>query len=282
MNQKPRKWWIAGIMSFLLPGLGQLYNGQPIKGCFFFTIPFISLSGLLLCLNLKSFIWIGLSVYLLIYAFRIVAIIDAIIWAIKQRVNFVLKKYNKILIYLLLFVCIEGIAVFTSINIRAKYIEAYKVPFGSMEPTLQIGDHILVDKRVSLLNPNYGDLIVFQSPDDPETDYVKRVIALGGDTVKIVNKKVFVNGKILTENYTDYIDSKIIPGNLSPRDNFGPITILKNKYFVLGDNRDNSADNRFWGTIDRAKIKGKVLSIYLSIDYKTKKIRWKRFGNLLS
>ncbi|PMP71286.1 MAG: signal peptidase I [Calditerrivibrio nitroreducens] len=160
------------------------------------------------------------------------------------------------------------VAFVVAMIIRAFFIQAYKIPSGSMLNTLLIGDHILVNKVAYLFTkPKNGDIIVFEYPLEPEKDFIKRVIAVPGDRIKMVNKKVFLNGKPLNESYTRYESEMVFPEYMNPRDNFEEITIPKGYYFVMGDNRDASFDSRFWGFVPEKSIKGKALIIYWSWNF---------------
>ncbi|WP_353684892.1 signal peptidase I [Thermodesulfovibrio sp. 3907-1M] len=187
-----------------------------------------------------------------------------------------------------------GIAILIALFIRAYIVQAFKIPSGSMIPTLLIGDHLLVnkfiygihlpfsDKRVLIFEkPKRGDIIVFKYPEDPSRDFIKRVIGIEGDVVEIKNKKVFVNGVELKEPYARYTDSYIHPRELDPRDNFGPLKVPKGKLFVMGDNRDQSYDSRFWGFVDMKDVKGKALIIYWSWDNENHKPRLERIGKII-
>ncbi len=194
------------------------------------------------------------------------------------------------------------IALVLALFIRTFIVQAFKIPSGSMLPTLQIGDHLLVNKfiygikvpfsgkiLIPIKNPAPGDIVVFKFPKNPRLDYIKRVIAVAGDTVMIRNKKIFVNGRPLADTHGVYTDPRILPGDVSPRDNFGPVKVPPHHIFVMGDNRDNSYDSRFWGFVDLNAVRGKAFIIYwswdvrkplLSIDRFTS-IRWNRIGHLV-
>jgi signal peptidase I len=158
--------------------------------------------------------------------------------------------------------------------------QAFKIPSGSMEDNLKIGDHIIVNKFiygpevpalrgfVPLREVERGDVIVFRYPADPTQDYVKRVVALPGETVDIRNKKVFINGKQLAEPYVLFSDERVFHVNhpYSTRDQFGPFVVPRGEYFAMGDNRDNSSDSRVWGTVPRSMIKGRAFMVYWSFD----------------
>ena len=188
------------------------------------------------------------------------------------------------------------IAVVIAMFIRTFIVQAFKIPSGSMLETLQIGDHILVNKfiygvkipftdgkvLVSFKEPKKGDIVVFKYPEDPSKDFIKRVVATGGDTVQIVDKKLYVNEKPVTgEAYASYKSNHIYSGRVSPRDNLIKIEVPENKLFVMGDNRDNSHDSRFWGFVDLKAIKGKAFIIYWSWNKSDFGVRWRRIGDIL-
>uniref|UniRef100_A0A7C4JRX5 Signal peptidase I n=1 Tax=Thermodesulfobacterium geofontis TaxID=1295609 RepID=A0A7C4JRX5_9BACT len=186
------------------------------------------------------------------------------------------------------------IALILALFIRAFIVQAYKIPSGSMIPTLLIGDYLLVNKLAyGIKNPIKDDfiyfwklpkrqeIVVFTYPQNKKLDFIKRVIGLPGDTVQIVNKKVYVNGKLLKEPYVQFSDPEIYPQEISPRDNYGPIKVPPEHIFVLGDNRDQSYDSRFWGFVPVKYLKGKALIIYFSWDSQDFKIRFNRIGKLI-
>lgn len=279
MENKPRKWWIAILLSLLEPGLGQIYNGQARKGVIILLLPFLLLPGLLLCLN-NSNVLIYLGVYVLLaVAYYIIVIGDAILNARKYSSEYYPKKYNKVTIYIVIILLSIGFSTSLKYFIRSNYVQAFKIPAGSMEPTLLIGDHILVDRHISARNPNRGDLIVFEYPEDPSKDFVKRVVAIGGDTVAIREKELYINNKLLKESYIVHKELDVIPASENPRDNFGPVTVPAGSYFVMGDNRDRSYDSRFWGFVQKSKIKGTVKNIYWSWDRNNHAVRWNRIGS---
>ncbi len=183
-------------------------------------------------------------------------------------------------------------ALLLALFIRAYIIQAFKIPSGSMIPTLLIGDHILVNKFIygtkipfserrflKFKEPERGDIIVFKYPEDPKKDFIKRAIATEGDTIESKNKIIYVNGEEIKESYARHSESFIRPRG-DPRDNFGPLTVPDNKIFVMGDNRDQSFDSRYWGFVDVKDIKGKALIIYWSWDSQ-KWLRFNRVGRLV-
>jgi signal peptidase I len=186
------------------------------------------------------------------------------------------------------------LAIVLALFIRTFIVQAFKIPSGSMENTLLIGDHILVNKfiygiRMPFTNqtlipvkvPHRGDIVVFKFPGDPKVDYIKRVVGTPGDVVEERNKQVFVNGKPEHNPYAIHKDPYTIPAAYSPRDNFAPITVPPNSLFVMGDNRDNSNDSRFWGFVTYDKLRGKAFMIYWSWDSDDFSVRWNRIGKIL-
>ena len=185
------------------------------------------------------------------------------------------------------------VALLLALFIRSFIVQAFKIPSGSMLPTLQIGDHILVNKFLYGLRlpypiettvwewgqPQRGDVIVFVYPKDRSKDFIKRVVAIAGDTVEIRHKAVYVNGTKVDDPHATFADGDLeIPG---PRDNLGPFTVPEHKLFVMGDNRDQSHDGRFWGYVDLDDVKGKAFLIYWSWDGQDRWVRWERIGDLI-
>lgn len=216
------------------------------------------------------------------------------------------------------------IALILALIIRSFVVQAFKIPSSSMEPTLLIGDHLLVNKFIygvslpfaehkvfPLKKPKSGDVFVFEFPGNPEycksfsstirkrfqnvvekgsvwqlitddcKDFIKRVVAVEGDTVEVIDKKVYVNGKPLENNRGVNVDPYVYPRGPEPRDNFGPYTVPKDSVFAMGDNRDRSFDSRYWGSVNLNEIKGKAFIIYWSWDSDEHWVRWRRFANII-
>jgi signal peptidase I len=181
------------------------------------------------------------------------------------------------------------IAFVLAIFIRAFAVQAYKIPSGSMIPTLLVGDYILVNRlSYGLRIPYYkyilrwgeikrGDIIVFVFPEDPSKDFIKRVIALSGETIEIRKKKIYINGKEIEDKWGFFKDDDVGP----PRDDFGPFQVPQGHVFVMGDNRDESNDSRFWGPVNIENIKGKAFIIYFSWDPYEKSIRFSRIFSII-
>ena len=186
------------------------------------------------------------------------------------------------------------VAVLIALFIRTFVVQAFKIPSGSMKQTLQIGDHILVNKFlygvkipywnktiIPFKEPRREDVIVFKFPQDPSKDFIKRVIGVAGDVVESRDKQLYVNHKPVNQAFGVHSDPHIISGNIRPRDNFGPITVPENSLFVMGDNRDESFDSRFWGFVDLKAVNGKAFIIYWSWDKLNFGVRWNRLGRIL-
>ena len=174
------------------------------------------------------------------------------------------------------------VAVILALFVRTFVVQAYKIPTGSMENNLLIGDHLLVNKFVfaptltglerTLLPIDTiarGDIIVFKYPEDPERDFIKRVIGLPGETLELRNKQVYINGTPLEEPYVHFLFPAGNPGeadftDFDVRRNYGPVTVPEEQYFMMGDNRDNSQDSRYWGFMPRSYVRGKALFVYFS------------------
>jgi signal peptidase I len=186
------------------------------------------------------------------------------------------------------------IAILIALVIRTFAIQAFKIPSRSMVPTLLVGDQILVNKFIygvkipylrkmiiPVTNPEKGDIVVFIYPNDRSKDFIKRVIGIAGDKIEIKNKRIFINNKEYSDSYGVYSDNLIYPGVIQPRDNFGPVTVPQNSLFVMGDNRDESSDSRYWGFVDIKDVEGKAFIIYWSWDREDNNLRWRRLGSLL-
>jgi signal peptidase I len=173
------------------------------------------------------------------------------------------------------------VAVILALFIRTFVVQAFKIPTGSMEPNLLVGDHLLVNKFVfaptafdteQVLLPmrdiRRGDVVVFKFPEEPERDFIKRVIGLPGDTIEVRNRQVLINGERIQEPYAHYLFSvgDDEGGGFDVRSRYGPVTVPEGHYFMMGDNRDNSQDSRYWGFLPAHYVKGRALTIYWSFE----------------
>jgi len=171
-----------------------------------------------------------------------------------------------------------GWALIIALIIKSFVVEATTVPTGSMENTIMPGDFLFINKFIygaeipfthkhlpGIKKPDRGDIIVFRYPNDPSVNFVKRCVALAGDTVEIINKQLFINGKPADmPKYAKYEHHRIYPRHIQPRDNFGPYIVPEKHYFAMGDNRDNSNDSRYWGPVPDSLLKGQAMIIYWS------------------
>ena len=284
MTNKPRKPWLAGLLTFLAVGMGHFYTGEPKRGIILFLVGqvlFIATMSCLLLPVLSLNIFVVLAIGLL---YTIYCLVDAVGIAKKSESDCQLRAYNKWYYYLAFWVCTAVVfQPLLDLFIKRNIVQAYKIPSASMMPTLFVGDLVLADKFIyGRKDPVRGDIIIFAYPLDIRQDFIKRVVAVGGDTIEIINKRVFLNGKELAEDYVMFQHSNILPGNISPRDNFGPVPVPEGTVFVLGDNRDNAHDSRYWGFVRKEEIKAKTMSIYWSWDKDNFGVRWYRLGIKLS
>ena len=193
----------------------------------------------------------------------------------------VVREYAEVIL-----VCVLAV-----IFLRAFVFQQSEIPSGSMEDTLLVGDYIIVNRFLyaptsfeweRLLLPSreirHGDVVVFKKPQEPELDFIKRVIGLPGETIQVINRKVHINGKPLNdEEYAYHASSRFVRG----LDNHGPMKIPENSYFMMGDNRENSSDSRVWGPVPFELMKGKAFMIYWSWNGPERNVRWSRIGDLL-
>jgi signal peptidase I len=214
-----------------------------------------------------------------------------------------------------------AVALLLFLVIKTFLVEAFRIPTGSMENTLLVGDFLLVNKAVygaqlpgthtrlpSFAEPQRGDVVVFIPPHEPDKNYVKRLGGSPGDILEMRDRVLYRNGEPQVEPYVQHVDASglemILPGMLwqrnylangvrpeayrPTRDNWGPIAVPEDHFFMLGDNRDDSQDSRFWGFVGREAIKGRPLFIYYSFDTNTMRlfpwitqIRWNRIGDMI-
>ena len=173
------------------------------------------------------------------------------------------------------------IAVILALFIRTWVVQAFTIPTGSMEQNLLIGDYLLVNKFVfgptttgieNTLLPvgtvARGDIVVFKFPEEPERDFIKRVVGLPGETLEVRGKRVYINDEPLDEPYLRDQRPAVPPGTvaLDRRDNYGPVSVPDDHYFMMGDNRDDSQDSRFWGPLPHSYLKGKAMLVYWSYE----------------
>ena len=257
---------VAFSLSILAPGLGHVYNGNLLKGILFcglwfllFTAAYVGLTGSLSGLICGVIIVILCSVFIAIHA-----TIDAVRLQAAH-----LKWYNKWYVYvcawLVVILPLQAVDLFTQQEIGE--LKAFRVPMDSMAPTLKKGEYFMaILYQYGDWIPERGDIVIFPFSDDRSKRFVKRIVGLPGEQIQIKNKIVFINGQALDDPWGVRDRNKTFPADISPRDNYGPVSIPEGYVFVMGDNRDFSSDSRFWGFVDIEDIQGKPLFIYWSDD----------------
>ncbi|HUL28931.1 MAG TPA: signal peptidase I [Thermodesulfobacteriota bacterium] len=190
------------------------------------------------------------------------------------------------------------IAILIALFIRAFVVQAFKIPSGSMEPTLLVGDYLLVNKfiygiRIPYTNvkflqfkkPQRGEVIVFIFPVDPSKDFIKRVIGTEGEKVEVIHNKIYINDRLIEDPWGHFATDDFPRGYLQRMENFGPVVVPKDSLFVMGDNRDNSEDSRFWGFLNVNAVLGKAFIMYFSWNGNAESllhmVRWSRIGKLI-
>ena len=189
------------------------------------------------------------------------------------------------------------IAILIALFIRTFVVQAFKIPSSSMEPTLLVGDHLMVNKfiyglRIPFTNtkffqykkPQRGDVVVFIYPKDHSKDFIKRVIGTEGEKVQIIHNKIYINDRLIDDPWGHFIRTGWSE-SLQSMENFGPVVVPKGSLFVMGDNRDNSLDSRFWGYVDLNAVLGKAFIIYFSWNGNAENlldmVRWSRIARLI-
>jgi signal peptidase I len=276
VETKKRNPMLAPLLSIVAPGLGQIYNGQLVKGIILYLIGF-SISIILSLAGLQFSFYGMIFALALLICIELFIVGDALFIALKKK-EIVLRSFNKWYFYILFAILAFGIAEVTDRFVDTT--KAFSMPSGSMIPTLMVGDHIIVHLEHHKINKvKRGDIIVFNYPKDPEGDFVvskyqknpegdwiKRIIAVEGDVIQGKDKVIYLNGEELREPYVKHSDVNIRTDKYDTRDNFGPVKIPENKIFVMGDNRDQSYDSRYCGFVDVKDIKGKALYVYWAED----------------
>lgn len=280
-----RKWWLAGLFSYLVPGLGQIYNAQPVKAFFMYLVTSIFGSAFFawsldtmkddLLHSRLSLLFTGLILYFLI---QLCVILDAIFRARRHK-SIEKARYDRWYVYVIIILISISVDFMSQETTRNLLLKPYKIPTASMSPTLEVGDYFLSNKLYYCTStPQRGDIAIFRQPFDDNTEFVKRIIGLPGDTLEIRNRQVYINNQPIQEPYLSQKRYNVNPEITAKLSNYGPKVIPQNQYFLLGDNRDNSLDSREWGTVDRSRILGKASVIYFSIGSEFPYVRWGRLG----
>ena len=234
--------WLAAMLSRILPGIGQAYLGRPGPAAGF-LVGLVLLALLPWISTILGSVW---TAFAMLQAFHSAPTRPTARWIAHVA-------WGTCLVAL-----VVGVA--TSV-VRSTVVQAFRMPSESMLPGLRVGDYFFI-RKWSVRDVRRGDVVVFPYPTDRSKDFVKRVIGLPGDTVAIQNKAVVVNGRLLTEPYAIHIDASVVPAGPGSRDNAEPFAVAAGMLYVLGDNRDNSNDSRFFGTIPLRDLKGIAYKIY--------------------
>jgi signal peptidase I len=195
-----------------------------------------------------------------------------------KRKKSIIREYSEIIV----------LAVALALFVRTFFVQAFRIPSESMEDTLLVGDFLfankllygpklpLIDVRLpAIRDPRPGDIIIFKYPGDPKVDYIKRCVAVAGQSVELVDNQLYVDGVLQEEEFTKYVFGS------RPERHFGPFTVPEGHIFMMGDNRDNSADSRAWGPLDKRLITGKAMFIYFSWNPRSHSIRFSRIGDVI-
>lgn len=289
---KPRRTWVAALLSLALPGLGHLYAGRPGRGIFAFSCLVITWP-----LSLVAMLQLPTAPFNVILP--LLAVLGVVVWAVvdaarsgkRQGSAYQLQAFNRWYVYTGVLV-LWGFVIQPALShsIRTALVQAYQVASGSMLPTLRIGDHILVEKYaygirspltggqiIPVDAPQRGDVIIYEYPKEKERALLHRIIGMPGETLQIDRRRVLINGTPLGEPYAVFSDSPFS----RLRDQIGPILIPAGHTFVMGDNRDHSMDSRVWGFLPVGDILGRVRRIYFSWDREAGTPRWDRIGQTI-
>jgi signal peptidase I len=295
--RSPRKPWLAFLLSLLLAGTGQLYNGRVAKSVLFVLgIPLLAFPILWLAMNLPVRPVNVLLPWTILPGLQILSAVEASRDArrLRELPRPWYGGWRFCAGFLLLNVFII-LPVWRSV-LLSSCVQSFKIPSGGMETTVLIGDHFLVSrsaygfrlpystKTIGRREPERGDIIAFLFPEDRRRVFLKRVIGLPGETVEVRDRTVYVNHRPLEEPYATYLDLPAEQARYAaklPTPSWGPETVPPGMLFVLGDNRDNSRDSRFWGFLPIGDVLGPAKVVYFSWDADEKRVRWERIGHRL-
>jgi len=295
--------WIAVLLSLIMPGLGQIYCGKLARGLVFTFLNLLPLPvtiGLFAMSTSSLLMPAVIAMILLAGLIQLMAIIDSAFLANNAK-EYVLKDYNKPVVYVLLLALITTGSVGSAFYLREQLLEAFRVPVASNYPTILPGDRFIANKiAYKSIDPKRGDLIVFANPEDRRINYIKRVVAVAGETVEIKNSELYVNDQKLPrqklpqstlDDIRIQVGEKPLEGDVYDETNgsakykifmaerktpgdFAKITVPKHHCFVLGDNRNLSKDSRHFGPILLATVKGRADYLYFPAK------DWSRFGKI--
>lgn len=305
-NRYKRHIWLAVLLSLIMPGLGQVYCGRLKRGLvlnFLNILPLPIIIGLFSLSNSPSLMQIVIALILVGGMVQLTAIIDSAFLA-KRSAGYQLKDYNSPVVYALLVLIVTGGSIGSALYIRDQGLEAFRVPTASCYPTIVPNDRILANKHAyKRTNPKRGDLVVHICPFNRHWNYIKRIVAVAGDTVEMKDGWLYVNSQKLSrrklpestlDNIRITVEEKPLEGEVfeetngnmkyniflaeSPHDkttgNLEKITVPEHHCFVLGDNRNLSTDSRDFGPVPLATIKGRADYVYWPA------MDWSHFGKI--
>jgi signal peptidase I len=305
---RPRKPWLAAVLSLLLPGLGHLYSGEPRAASLVYLASFVVLGVAVAAFFLPLAPFNVMIGYVLVLAFYLVVCWDAFRRAGQSGPGYELRRYNRWYVYL-------GVYLISAFllqswpydTVKAQVVEAFRIPSGAMEPTVQIGDFLYVAKWPAARRIEQGTPVVFASIEEPGLKVIKRIVGVPGDTLEMRRGVLYRNAERLPEPYVMHVDSLRSEDPLERRkmrswqvqylaalpdtnryapdlQDWGPILVPPDSFFALGDNRDASYDSRYYGFIPAAAVIGRPWMLYFSYDTESKdksplsRVRWHRLG----
>jgi len=306
-NRNKRRIWLAVLLSLIMPGLGQVYCGRLKRGLvlnFLNILPLPIIIGLFSLSDSPALMQIAIVLILASVMVLLAAILDSAFLAKRAAAGYQLRDYNSPVVYALLVIIVTGGSIGSTLYIRGQGLEAFRIPTASCYPTIVPNDRILANKLAyNRYNPGRGDLVVHICPFDRHSNYIKRIVAVAGDTVEMKDNQLYINSYKLTrrklpestlENIRITVEGQPLKGEVfeeangnvkyniflaeSPHDkttgDFEKITVPEHHCFVLGDNRNLSRDSRDFGPVPLATIKGRADYIYWPA------MNWSHFGKI--
>ncbi len=307
VGPRPRKGWLAVVLTVIAPGLGHVYGGDPAAGALAFVLVILALDA---AIAQGAYTSLGIFNFVLLWAVPVTAIVlaarHAANLARSQPADYNLRTYNRWYVYAALCLFVGFVAhPLNTAFVKAYVAQAYRIPSTGMAPTLLVGDHLYVRNYVRTPHAiTRGQIVVFRSLTEPDAVVIKRVCGVPGDTLQMRHDTLLVDGVRQVEPYTQHVDpagdvtdssmqwqaafvTATIDGRryVPTRSNWGPIVVPANSYFAMGDNRDNSYDSRYYGFVPSDRVMGRPLRIYFSYDRDTRSalpwltaVRWGRMG----